>query len=43
MDIQQDNSDKLNAVLTIKISNTDYNEQYEKALKSYKKQVQMPG
>jgi len=43
MDIQQNNSDNLNAVLTIKIANSDYNDQYEKALKSYKKQVQMPG
>ena len=43
MDIQQNNTDKLNATLTIKIKNEDYKEQYEKSLKSYKKQVQMPG
>ena len=43
MDIQQSNTDKLNAILTIKIANSDYSEQYEKSLKSYKKQVQMPG
>ena len=43
MDIQQNNSDKLNAVLTVKIANSDYSDQYEKSLKSYRKQVQMPG
>lgn len=43
MDIKQKNIDDLNAVLTVKISKKDYNENYENSLKKYRKQVQLPG
>ena len=43
MDVKIENLDALNAVLTVKISNSDYNTTYEKSLKNYKKQVQLPG
>lgn len=43
MDVKQNQIDDLNATLTIKITNKDYNENYEKSLKNAKKQVQMPG
>ena len=43
MDIKQENIDNLNAKLKIKIENKDYNETYEKSLKEYRKQVQLPG
>ena len=43
MDVKIENVDALNAVLTVKISNEDYNTTYENSLKSYKKQVQLPG
>lgn len=43
MDVKQNTIDDLNATLTIKITNKDYNDNYEKSLKTYKKQIQMPG
>ena len=43
MDVKIENVDALNAVLTVKISNEDYNTPYENSLKNYKKQVQLPG
>ena len=43
MDVKVKNIDALNAVMTVKISNNDYKESFENSLKSYKKQVQLPG
>lgn len=43
MDIQQQNIDKLQAVLKIKLSKEDYSASYDQALKNYRKQVKMPG
>jgi len=43
MDIKQENIDDLNAVLTVKIAKDDYNENYEKSLKKYRKEIQLPG
>ncbi len=43
MDVSVENRDALNAVLTVKISNKDYATPYEKSLKNYRKQIQMPG
>ena len=43
MDVSVKNRDALNAVLTVKISNKDYATPYEKSLKNYRKQIQMPG
>lgn len=43
MDVSVKNLDALNAVLTVKISNDDYKETYESSLKTYKKQMQLPG
>ena len=43
MDVKQKNLDDLNATLTIKISNKDYNDKYESSLKNYRKSIQMPG
>lgn len=43
MDIQQEKVDELNAVLKIKLAPEDYKPQVDKALKQYKKQVNMPG
>ena len=43
MDVSVKNLDALNAVLTVKISNDDYKETYESSLKSYRKQMQLPG
>jgi len=43
MNINQQNIDELNAVLTIKITPEDYNEKVESQLKKYGKQVAMPG
>ena len=42
MDVSVKNRDALNAVLTVKISNEDYASPYEKSLKNYRKQIQMP-
>ncbi len=43
MDIVQENIDKLNAKLKIKLSPEDYKEKYDSALKSYRKQMNLPG
>ena len=43
MDVNVKNLDSLNAVLTVKISNDDYKGSYESSLKSYRKQMQLPG
>jgi len=43
MDVSVKNLDPLNAVLTVKIKNEDYQETYESSLKNYKKQMQLPG
>ncbi len=43
MDVILENVDALNAVLTIKISNEDYEGPYESSLKKHKKQIQLPG
>lgn len=43
MNITQKNLDALNAELTIRLEPADYNETYEKAIKDYRKNVNMPG
>jgi trigger factor len=43
MNIEQTSIDALNAELTIRIEPTDYADKYEKALKDYRKKVQLPG
>lgn len=43
MEIVRENIDELNAVIKVKIAKEDYNESYEQALKTVRKQVQMPG
>jgi len=43
MNIEQNTIDALNAELTIRIEPSDYSERYEKALKDYRKKVQLPG
>ncbi len=43
MKIQQENLDKLNAVLNITLTPEDYSATYEKALKDYGKRVSLPG
>lgn len=43
MNIVQENVDELNAVLKINLSPEDYKEKYDAALKSYKKQMSVPG
>lgn len=43
MKIQQENLDKLNAVLNIELAPEDYTANYEKALKDYGKKVALPG
>ncbi len=43
MDITQENIDELNAVVKIKIGPEDYKEQYEKSLKKYRSQLNLPG
>ncbi|MBC7864931.1 MAG: trigger factor [Bacteroidia bacterium] len=43
MNIQQENIDELNAVVTIKVGPEDYDNQYEKAVKKVQQQVAMPG
>tara|TARA_Y100001978_G_scaffold201650_1_gene220524 strand:+ start:916 stop:2313 length:1398 start_codon:yes stop_codon:yes gene_type:complete len=43
MDVIVKNLDPLNAVLTVKISNEDYQKTYESSLKNYRKQMQLPG
>jgi trigger factor len=43
MDVKIENIDALNAVMTIKISNEDYEGPYTSSLKKYRNQVQLPG
>jgi trigger factor len=43
MDIKQNNVDKLNAVLSIKLTPADYQAEYDAALKSARKSIDMPG
>jgi len=43
MDIKQENIDDLNAIVKIKISPEDYQNQYEASLKKYKSQMNLPG
>ncbi len=43
MDIKQNNVDKLNAVLSIKLTPADYQAEYDSALKNARKSIDMPG
>ena len=43
MNISLQNIDKVNAVLTVQIEKTDYQEKVDKALKNLRKKVNMPG
>ena len=43
MNILKEQTDDLNAVVTIKLSPEDYNEKYEKAIKKAQQQVALPG
>ena len=43
MDVKIKNIDALNAVMTIKISNEDYEGPYNTSLKKYRNQIQLPG
>ncbi len=43
MNITQEKKDELNAVLKIDIEKSDYQPQYEKALKDYRRRVNLPG
>ena len=43
MNIEQNNIDALHAELTIHLEPADYNERYEKKLKEYRKNMQLPG
>jgi len=43
MDVLQNNIDDLNAVLTIKIANADYQKNYDDSIKNYRKNINMPG
>lgn len=43
MSVIQNNIDLVNATLTVKVSNQDYAEKYDKALKNSRKKVNMPG
>ena len=43
MDVKIENIDALNAVMTVKISNEDYEGPYNTSLKKYRNQVQLPG
>ena len=43
MDVKIKNIDALNAVMTIKISNEDYEGPYNSSLKKYRNQIQLPG
>ena len=43
MEINQNNIDKLNAKLEIKVSPADYSDKFDAALKKYRKQVNLPG
>ncbi|MDD6472760.1 MAG: trigger factor [Bacteroidales bacterium] len=43
MNVTVENVDKVSALLTVKIEKADYQERVEKALKSFRKNAQMPG
>jgi trigger factor len=43
MEIKQEKVDKLNALLKVKVSPTDYNEKVDETLKTYRKQANIPG
>ena len=43
MNISVDNSAKVSGKLTIVVEEADYNQDYEKALKSYRKNANVPG
>ena len=43
MNIQQTNSDAINAVLTLHIEKTDYQEKVEKTLRNYRQKANIPG
>lgn len=43
MSVIQNNIDLVNATLTVKVSNQDYAEKYEKALKTARKKINVPG
>ena len=43
MSVIQNNIDLVNATLTVKVSNQDYAEKYEKALKIARKKINVPG
>ena len=43
MNISQENSDKLNAILNVKVEQSDYAERVEKVLKDYRRQAKVDG
>jgi len=43
MNITQENTDKLNAILNVKVEETDYAERVEKVLKDYRRQAKVDG
>ena len=43
MNIQFENADKVNGLMTLTIEKSDYEEKVEKALKDYRKRAQVPG
>ena len=43
MNIQFENPDKVNGLLTLTIEKSDYAEKVEKTLKNYRKRAQIPG
>ena len=43
MEIIKTDTDELNAVLTVKLSPEDYQKEYDATLKTYKKQINLPG
>ena len=43
MNISQENTDKLNAILNVKVEEADYAERVEKVLKDYRKQARVDG
>ena len=42
MNIQFENADKVNGLMTLTIEKSDYEEKVEKALKDYRKRAQVP-
>lgn len=43
MNITRENTDELNAVVTVNIAKDDYNEKVQKLLKDYRKTANIPG